>query len=78
VTAKSAVTVRVNPAVYNFVRERHAGSTKSGSADRELVLVADSSVDRGGCLIETECGDIDARIQAEVREVEYAFFGSGN
>jgi flagellar biosynthesis/type III secretory pathway protein FliH len=36
--------------------------------------VADKSVERGGCLVQTECGDVDARIEEQFREVERAFF----
>jgi flagellar assembly protein FliH len=78
VAVKSAVTIHVNPADYNFVVDQSSGSMRSGAGDREMVLVADRSVDRGGCLIETECGDIDARIEEEFREVEQAFFSSGD
>jgi flagellar assembly protein FliH len=30
----------------------------------------DSTVDRGGCIIETDFGEIDARIAAQLREIE--------
>jgi len=78
VAAKSPVTVHLNPADYNFMLERNGGAARCNSGDREMVLVADRSVDRGGCLIETECGDIDARIEEEFREVEHSFWGSGD
>jgi flagellar assembly protein FliH len=77
VAVKSAVTIHVNPADYSFVVDQYSGSMRSGAGDREMILVADRSVDRGGCLIETECGDIDARIEEEFREVEHAFFSGG-
>jgi flagellar assembly protein FliH len=77
VIVKSAVTIHVNPADYSYVVEQHSGSMRSGAGEREMVLVADRSVERGGCLIETECGDVDARIEEEFLEVEHAFFSSG-
>jgi flagellar biosynthesis/type III secretory pathway protein FliH len=38
------------------------------------VLLADKGIERGGCLVETECGEIDARIEQRFREVERGFF----
>jgi flagellar assembly protein FliH len=74
VAVKSPVTVHLNHADYGFVLEQRKSLMQTGESDREIVLVADKSVERGGCLIETECGDIDARIEEEFREVERAFF----
>jgi flagellar assembly protein FliH len=75
VAAKSPVTIRLHPADYNFVLEQRAASMPSGEGERDVSLLADQSIERGGCLIETECGDVDARIEEEFREVERAFFG---
>jgi flagellar assembly protein FliH len=74
VAEKSAVTVHLHPVDYNYILE-HRAELSSGSEDgREVVLLADKSIERGGCLIQTECGDIDARIEEEFREVERGFF----
>jgi len=73
VAERSAVTVRLNPVDCTFVAE-HRAELCSDSDGREIVLVADKAIDRGGCLVQTECGDIDARIEEEFREVERAFF----
>jgi flagellar assembly protein FliH len=74
VAEKSAVTVHLHPSDYNYILE-HRSELSSGPEDgREVVLLADKSIERGGCLIQTECGDIDARIEEEFREVERGFF----
>lgn len=75
VAVKSAVTVHLHPADYGYVLEQREAAGRAEEGDREVVLVADKTIDRGGCLVETECGDIDARIEEEFREVERAFFG---
>ncbi len=72
VAEKSAVTVHLNPVDYNYLLERRA--ELSQSEGRDISLLADKSVERGGCLIQTECGDIDARIEEKFREVGHAFF----
>jgi flagellar assembly protein FliH len=76
VAEKSAVTVHLNPVDYNHLLAQRA--ELSQSEGREISLLADKSIERGGCLIQTECGDIDARIEEKFREVEQAFFEGMN
>lgn len=78
VAVKSAVTIRLHPADYEFVSGERRASMPADESEREITLLADKSIERGGCLIETECGDIDARIEEEFREVECAFFSNGD
>jgi flagellar assembly protein FliH len=72
VAEKSAVTVHLSPVDYSYLLEQR--SELSQSEGRDISLLADKSIERGGCLIQTECGDIDARIEEKFREVEHAFF----
>ena len=72
VAEKSALTVHLNPVDYNYLLEQRA--ELSQNEGRDIALLADKSVERGGCLIQTECGDVDARIEEEFREVERGFF----
>ncbi len=78
VAVKSAVTVHLNPADYTFMLEHRKISPEQEDGHHTIVLLADKSIERGGCLVETECGDVDARIEAEFREVERAFFENGD
>jgi flagellar assembly protein FliH len=72
VAEKSAVTIHLNPADYNYLLEQRAELSQAETSD--IALLADKSIERGGCLIQTSCGDIDARIEEKFREVERAFF----
>jgi flagellar assembly protein FliH len=72
VAEKSSVTIHLNPTDYNYLLELRA--ELSQSEGRDIALLSDKSIERGGCLIQTDCGDIDARVQEEFREVEHAFF----
>jgi len=74
VAEKSAVTVHLHPTDYNFVLEHRAQLVQAGESSCEVVLLADKGIERGGCLVETECGEIDARIEERFREVERGFF----
>jgi len=72
VAEKSAVTVHLNPVDYSYLMEQHADLSQAEG--RSLTLLADKSIERGGCFIKTDCGDIDARIEEKFREVERSFF----
>ena len=72
VAEKSAVTIHLNPTDYNYLLEQH--TDMSQTEGRDISLLADKSIERGGCLIKTDSGDIDARIEEQFREVESAFF----
>lgn len=78
VAVKSPVTVHLHPEDYSFVLEQRTAAAKTGESGQEIVLLADKSIERGGCFIETECGDVDARISEKFREVERAFFSGGD
>ena len=72
VSEKSSVTIHLNPVDYSYLLERK--NELSQSEGRDIALLADKSIERGGCLIQTDCGDIDARIDEKFREVEQVFF----
>ncbi len=72
VTEKKSVTVRLNPLDYKFLMEN---IEKLDDEGWDVSLQSDNSIEQGGCLVETGCGDIDARIGEQFREVENAFFG---
>ncbi len=76
VAEKTPVTIHINPVDYNYISERQTEISRTEG--RSITLVADKSIERGGCLIETDCGDIDARLEEKFREVEHAFFKGGS
>jgi flagellar assembly protein FliH len=79
VAEKAAVTVHLHPMDYNYLLDHKAELSCGADEGQDIALLADKSIDRGGCLIETSCGDIDARIEEEFREIERSFFeGAGN
>jgi flagellar assembly protein FliH len=73
VSEKSPVTIHLNPVDYGYLLEERTNISQSEG--RDVTLLADNSVERGGCLVKTDCGDVDARIEEKFKEVEQAFFG---
>ncbi len=71
---KSAVTVHLNPVDYDYLVEHKGDLLAADEHVREVVLFADKAIERGGCVVRTQCGDVDARIEEEFRELERGFF----
>jgi flagellar assembly protein FliH len=71
-----SIKIRVNPEDESIVR--HHRSTILGSLEsvREVLIEADASLDRGGCIIESAAGNVDARFETQMRQVEAALFGA--
>jgi flagellar assembly protein FliH len=64
---RDTVTVRVNPADLEPMREHRDELVAIGDI-RNLRVVEDKRVDRGGVIVETEAGTIDARISTQLDE----------
>ncbi|MEA2663793.1 MAG: flagellar assembly protein FliH, partial [Candidatus Eremiobacteraeota bacterium] len=64
---RDSVTVRVNPADLERIREHREELVAIGDI-RNLRVVEDQRVGRGGVVVETEAGTIDARIATQLDE----------
>lgn len=65
------LTVRVNPADLPVIEEEMENFSRSGRT-QYMDFVADPRVSEGGCLIESEVGTIDARLETQLRVLERA------
>jgi len=64
--------IRVNPSDYDLVREHKDDISSACDGVRHLEVIEDRRVDQGGCIIETAGGQLDARIDTQLQEVERA------
>ncbi len=64
---RSVAEVRLNPEDFAFVQAQREKLGFRGT----LELAEDASISVGGCLIHTETGDIDARIESQFDEIAY-------
>ncbi len=71
---QTAVTIRLNPKDYHVMMERQSSNPLLGAGNEAIKLIEDPVISRGGALIETESGIIDARIEEQFREIERGFF----
>jgi len=67
--SRTPATIHLHPDDFAYVNQ-HRERLVSGQT---LELVEDRSIMRGGCLVRTEMGDVDARIDQQFIEIERAF-----
>lgn len=67
---KSDVVIRVNLLDVNLMTEHAKDIVGMIESVKSVTVLEDATVDRGGCIIETDFGEIDARIAAQLREIE--------
>jgi flagellar assembly protein FliH len=68
---RASATIHLNPDDFAFVNSQREHLHSSGTIE----IVQDRSITRGGCLIETNMGDVDARIEQQFAEIERGFLG---
>ncbi|HTX58297.1 MAG TPA: FliH/SctL family protein [Verrucomicrobiae bacterium] len=66
---REVVTLRVNPADLETIRQHRDAVSSAGDVEH-LRIVEDRRVDRGGVVVETEAGTIDAKISTQIQEAK--------
>jgi flagellar assembly protein FliH len=73
VEAPGKIKIRLNPADFQFIKEtQNQISTLLEQVDK-VTFEAEDSISSGGCVIETNLGEIDARIEKQLHVVEEMF-----
>jgi len=70
VKSKGDIIIRVNLADLKLATEHKQDFIRLMENAKSLNIIEDSSVDLGGCIIETDFGEIDARIASQLTELE--------
>jgi flagellar assembly protein FliH len=70
VKTRGNVTIRVNMADLKLTTEHIKDFIQRLEGVKSIQVVEDTSVDSGGCVIETDFGEIDARISSQLAELE--------
>ncbi|MFP4362316.1 MAG: flagellar assembly protein FliH [Spirochaetia bacterium] len=68
--SRGDVVIRVNLADVDLTNEHMQDFMRMVEDVKSITILEDSSVDRGGCIIETDFGQIDARISSQLNEIE--------
>jgi len=70
VKGRGDVTIRVNLADVELTAEHTKDFMQAVESVKNITVAEDSSVEKGGCIIETDFGAIDARISSQLNELE--------
>ncbi len=70
VKGRGDVTVRVNISDLELTTEHVQDFIAAVESVKNINVAEDSTVDKGGCIIETDFGSIDARISSQLAELE--------
>ncbi|MCK4540632.1 MAG: flagellar assembly protein FliH [Spirochaetales bacterium] len=68
--SRGDVVIRVNLEDVELTSDHVKDFMRMVENVRSLTVLEDSTVDRGGCIIETDFGQIDARISSQFKEIE--------
>jgi flagellar biosynthesis/type III secretory pathway protein FliH len=72
------IKIHVNPSDEEYIRGHRNELMAYADSVKEITIEGDSKVDRGGCIIESDLGNIDARISTQFELVEEALLGLAN
>ncbi len=70
VKGRGDVTIRVNMGDVQLTSEHTKEFMQSVESIKSITIAEDSTVEKGGCIIETDFGAIDARISSQLNELE--------
>ena len=70
VKGRGDVVIRVNMADVQLTTDHIKDFTDAVESVKNITIAEDSTVDKGGCIIETDFGAIDARISSQLSELE--------
>jgi flagellar assembly protein FliH len=70
VKGRGNIIIRVNMADVKLSTDHIKDFINMVEGAKSIQVVEDSTVDQGGCIIETDFGEIDARISSQLAELE--------
>jgi len=66
---KSEIALRVNPEDFDYVERLRPEFFAKFEELKSITVTSDPSITRGGCFLETPCGDVDARIETQLEKI---------
>ena len=74
-SAERQITIRVNPDDLKLSEEELKRVTAALEKEKTIAFYADATIEKGGCLIESDLGNIDAQIGSQLLELEQQIQG---
>ena len=70
------ITIKMNPADLQFINETKYQLANLVTDVNSITFEGEESIQSGGCIIETELGEIDARIEKQLEAVKESFLSN--
>lgn len=67
------VIIKLNPKDYSQIQENNSQSSFLDESLSKVKYEVDERIDKGGCIVETEIGNVDARISSQISELKKYF-----
>jgi len=68
------VKVRVHPEDEAILRDHRGDLSSASDSLRDIVIEVDDKVERGGCIVESDSGNVDARLSTQLQRIEESLF----
>lgn len=68
------IKLRVNPQDESIVKENRAAVTEDSDSIRDIVIDLDETIEPGGCILESDSGNVDARLSTQLKKIEESLF----
>ena len=69
----ATINIKMNPSDLQFINETKYQLSDLVDNIEDVTLTAEERIESGGCIIETNLGEIDARIENQLQAVEESF-----
>jgi flagellar biosynthesis/type III secretory pathway protein FliH len=72
ITETEGMKIRLNPQDFRYMMEVKKDFLQSFEGIRNIVFEEDAAIKRGGAVVETMFGEVDARLESQLREIKSA------
>ena len=66
------MVIKANPADVELIREHRDDWVRSLEGMEKLLIREDPQISRGGCIVETQIGDVDAQVEERLGKLKSA------
>jgi flagellar assembly protein FliH len=73
VKSPDKLTIKMNPEDLPFLSQTQYQISDFINNIEQVNLVAEAGIERGGCIVETDSGEIDARVEKQLQAIEESF-----
>lgn len=68
------IKLRVNPQDEAIVKGNRSVVTEDSDSVRDIMIEIDETIEPGGCILESDSGNVDARLSTQLKKIEESLF----